>query len=185
MRVAVGSLNPAKIEAVRQAFALVWPENAWEVQGTDVVSAVSAQPMSDAESIRGARHRATRALAQSEAEYGVGLEGGLHEMDGKFFDGGWIVVRHRNGQEGVGCSVRMPVHEEVMRHVHAGRELGEAIDLVYNVENAKQKQGHFGLMTDNLITRTSGYRDAVIVALSVFRNLKEKQAKKPMSSAAQ
>jgi len=62
MKVAVGSINPAKIKAVAMAFTKVWPKEKWEFFGIDATSGVSHQPMSDKESIRGAKQRATLAL---------------------------------------------------------------------------------------------------------------------------
>lgn len=55
MKVAVGSLNPVKIEGTRAAFEALWPEEQWDVEGVNVNSGVSDQPMSDGESIKGAR----------------------------------------------------------------------------------------------------------------------------------
>ena len=53
MKIAVGSENPVKINAVKHAFKLVWPKKKWEVIGVKVTSGVSDQPMSDVESIKG------------------------------------------------------------------------------------------------------------------------------------
>ena len=62
MRVAVGSTNPAKIKAVKAAFQKVWPDKKWVVEGVEVKSGVSDQPMSTSESIKGATNRAKRSL---------------------------------------------------------------------------------------------------------------------------
>ena len=61
-KVAVGSKNPVKIEAVRLAFKTAWPRKEWAVEGVEVDSGVPDQPMSDEESICGARNRAQRSL---------------------------------------------------------------------------------------------------------------------------
>ena len=82
VKVMVGSTNPIKIEAVRTAFEMVWPEQIWDVTWVSAASGVSVQPMSDEECIIGARNRARAALAHSDAAYGVGLEGGLQRTAG-------------------------------------------------------------------------------------------------------
>ena len=41
-------------------------------------------------------------------------------------------------------------------------------DKLFGVENSKHGDGHFGLLTNGAITRTSGYRDGVIAALARF-----------------
>jgi len=93
MKVAVGSHNPIKIEAVRLAFETLWPEKDWSVSAVKVSSGVSNQPMSDKEAIKGARNRAQEAIEKEKAYYGVGLEGGLQRIGEHYFDCGWIVVR--------------------------------------------------------------------------------------------
>lgn len=168
MKVAVGSKNPVKIAAVREAFQKLFPDNEWEIIGVEVDSGVPDQPMSDEESIAGARNRALKSLKEEGADYGVGLEGGLEEINGYWFDNGWIVVIDRKGIEGIGSTVKMPTPKRLMDLIHKGIELGIANDMVFKTKNSKHSEGHFGLMTKNAITRTSGYRDGVIAALTRF-----------------
>ena len=168
MRVVVGSKNPVKITATKEAFEKIFPDDEWIVEGVDVASEVSDQPMSDKESITGARNRAKKALDLLSADYGVGLEGGLQEIDGTWFDSGWMVVVDRKGNEGIGSTIKMKTPEKIMKLINQGLELGIANDLVFHTKNSKHAQGHFGLMTKNAITRKSGYRDGVIAALSRF-----------------
>lgn len=168
MKVAVGSKNPVKIASVQAAFEAVWPDRTWEVEGVDVASGVSDQPMSDEESIQGARTRAAKALEASGADFGVGLEGGLQLTAGKWFDCGWIVVTDVAGREGIGSTMKMTVPPQMMELIREGKELGEACDITFGLTNSKQSQGHFGLMTNNVITRTEGYRQGVVSALAAF-----------------
>lgn len=167
-KVAVGSTNPVKIEAVKIGFSKVWPNLTWAVSGLAVDSQISHQPMSDLESIRGARNRATAALANSTAAYGVGLEGGVQQIDDYWFDCGWIVIKDRQGLEGIGSTARIITPQKMIDKLHEGLELGQVVDHFFGTTNAKQGQGHFGLMTNNAITRTRGYADGVIMALSRF-----------------
>ena len=167
-KVAVGSKNPVKVEAVRLAFVALWPEIDWEVVGVDVTSEVSNQPMSDKESIKGARNRSKKAREAKKAHFGVGLEGGLHETEKMWFDCGWIVVTDDLGREGVGSTMRMMLSNKMMKLIKEGKELGEVNDILFNKKNSKQAEGHFGIMTKNTITRTQGYRDGVISALARF-----------------
>lgn len=168
MKIAVGSKNRVKIEAVRQAFVALWPDEKWQVEGVDVGSGVSDQPMSDEESIKGAHNRARKALKELGADYGVGLEGGLQKTGDHWLDCGWIVVVDKEGNEGIGSTVKMIVPKKMMDLIHKGEELGVVCDIVFDMKDLKQGVGHFGLMTKNQITRTTGYRDGVIAALSYF-----------------
>jgi inosine/xanthosine triphosphatase len=168
MIVAVGSLNLAKIEATRLAFVALRPGQIQDVRGYEVSSGVAAQPMTDAQAIRGARNRAVGAIALAECDYGVGIEGGLQQTEGSWFNSGWAVVVDRGGREGVGSSLRMQVPLALMELVLAGQELGEACDLVFGRSDAKRAEGFVGLMTGNAIHRTGALCDAVIAAFTPF-----------------
>ncbi|MEX2405181.1 MAG: inosine/xanthosine triphosphatase [Candidatus Paceibacterota bacterium] len=167
-KIAVGSQNPVKIEAVRLAFDKVWPEEEWSVQGVDVESGVPDQPMSDSESITGATNRAERALSSSDADFAVGLEGGIQQINGSYFVCGWVVIIDKEGNSSVGSSVRIVLPEKMMELIQEGYEVGEVNDKIFNRDNSKQDNGHFGLMTNNVITRTHGYTDGVVAALALF-----------------
>lgn len=169
VRITVGSENPAKIEAVKQAFALIFPNEERELCGVDVAAGVSNQPMNDKESIKGARNRAVAALQSiPDADFAVGLEGGLESIAGHWFDCGWIVILSGTGEEGIGSTFRIEVPEKLMKLIRAGKELGEADDIIFQKINSRQSGGNFGLMTNNAVTRVQGYRDGVIAALSRF-----------------
>lgn len=168
MIVAVGSTNPVKIQAAKDAFKTLWPKKKWEVEGIKVPSGVSDQPMSDAESIKGATNRAKKALKALKADFGVGLEGGLQKIGKNWFDCGWAVVVDKKGVAGIASTVRIETPTKLMRLIKQGKELGEANDLYFKKENSKQGQGHFGLMTNGAITRAQGYRDGLIMALTRF-----------------
>jgi inosine/xanthosine triphosphatase len=170
MKVAIGTKNPAKIAAVEQAFKKVWPDRDFDFIGVEVVSGISDQPMTDEESIKGAMNRAKAALEKEQADFSVGLEGGLQKIGNQWFDCGWIVIKDREGHLGVGSSIKMEVPPKMMKYIHEGVELGKVVDIVFHVKNAKHSNGHFGLMTANAITRVEGYRDGVIAALAPFIN---------------
>ncbi|MDD5703551.1 MAG: inosine/xanthosine triphosphatase [Dehalococcoidales bacterium] len=167
--IAVGSENPVKLQATAQAFKLMFPEEKWEVKGIKVSSGVADQPMSDEESIQGARNRATTALANLGADFGVGLEGGLQQIAGRWwFTSGWVVIVNKAGEEGIGSSISMEIPEKLMAMIQEGKELGDVSDHFFQTTESKRGQGHTGLRTNNLITRTDIYKDALLSALSRF-----------------
>lgn len=168
MKVAIGSANPSKIEAVKQAFLAVYPQEAWEFVSAGVKSGVTDQPMSDQESIRGATNRAKRAMKQLNADFGVGLEGGLQKIGERWFDSGWIVIIDKEGKQGIGSSLRMQTPPKVMEMVRQGIEVGYADDIIFGTKNSKHGTGHFGLMTNDAVTRSEAYKDAIIAALTRF-----------------
>lgn len=168
MKIAVGSENPVKINAVKHAFSLVWPKKKFNVMGIAVKSGVSEQPMSDAECVKGATQRAKKSMKELGTDYGVGLEGGLNKIGSRWFDCGWCVVIDRKGITGLGTSARMHTPRKIMDFVWQGKEIGDADDFLFNTKFSKKKGGHFGLMTNGLITRTDAYKDCIVFALSRF-----------------
>lgn len=171
MIVAIGSTNPAKIKAVETAFKKVWPKKKFKFIPTKVNSGVSKQPKSDEECIKGARNRAKLSMRKTKSDFGVGLEGGLQKIGKNWFDSGWIVVIDKDGIEGIGCSIKMQTPNKMINLINKkDLELGEVDDIIFNIKNSKQKQGHFGLMTNNAIRRSHAYSHAVISALVRFIN---------------
>ena len=91
IRVAVGSTNPCKIEAVRQAFTDMFHKHHDAeiiISSYDAKSGVSDQPFGDTETKEGAYNRAIAALSLAEKnvpssdrsmDFAVGLEGGLEK----------------------------------------------------------------------------------------------------------
>ena len=168
MKVAVGSTNPVKIEAVKLAFNKVWPKKTWEVVGLEIPSGVSNQPKSDLESIKGATNRAKGAIQKAKADFGVGLEGGLSEINGIWFDTAWIMIINKKGHEGISSTINMETPQSFIEKVNRGMEIGEIDDEVFKLKNSKQGLGHFGLMTNGLLDRKDAYTDGVISALARF-----------------
>ena len=167
MKISVASRNPAKLAAVRDAFNRRFPEAAIELSGCAVESGVPDQPFGDEETRRGARQRAEAAARVApEADWWVGLEGGLEEIDGVLTAFAWIVVRDRAGRLGEARSATLPLPSRVKDFVDAGLELGEANDRVFGTHNSKHAGGAFALLTGGLLTREGVYADTVLIALT-------------------
>jgi len=161
-------LNPVKIAAAAAGFTAVWPGKDWHCEGCLVPSGVCEQPMSNTESIRGARNRALRALRALQVDFGVGIESGLEEIDGIWFSTGWVLIIDTDGSEAVSSSMLRPVPLPSMALVRQGLELGSANDVVFGKTNSKQANGLIGLLTNDILTREGVFRDAVISALARF-----------------
>lgn len=168
-QVIVASTNPVKIEATRLGFAGTFPGTDWDFQGIAVPSGVSDQPMSSAETLRGAHNRALAAAERHpQAAYTVGIEGGVEDEEGGMAVFAWVVVQS-GGRVGRAKTATFYLPDEVAVLVRAGQELGTADDVVFGRSNSKQDNGSIGLLTDDAITRTSYYVQAVIMALIPFK----------------
>jgi inosine/xanthosine triphosphatase len=170
-RVVVGSTNPVKIAAVRAVLERIGARA--RVDGIAVASGVSDQPLGDAETIRGATHRARAVLAQTDADFGVGLEGGV--VDERDVDGAgalrtcaWAAVVARDGRVGTGGSLAMTLPARVAALVRDGVELGHAMDRVTGGQDTKRGAGAVGILTAGLVDRQRAYESLVTYALAPF-----------------
>lgn len=166
MRVSVGSGNPVKIAAVEQALADV---AAVTVEGVDVDSGVAEQPTSRAETIEGAETRARRALAADAFDLGVGVEGGvteLDELDGLVLIMWAAVTDGSTTTHGAGPTIPLP--ESLAEPVREGRELGPVIDEVLGTEQVGRDAGAAGILSGGAIDRRSSLTHAVAAALGPF-----------------
>ena len=166
VKVAVGSRNPAKLEAVREAILRVWPQA--QVEGVDVPSGVSQMPMSDAECLEGARNRARAARDALAADLGVGLEGGAQRQGDALLLTGWAAVCATDGREGVGGTARLPLPALIAGRVAAGEELGPVMDDLLDDEQSNQRGGAVGALTAGLVLRSDAFAMAVSYALAPF-----------------
>ena len=167
--IAVGSQNPIKIEAAKKAFEIVFPDEEFEATGYAVLSEVSDQPMSSTETLQGGRNRVknTRALAPN-ADWYVGLEGGLEELEDDLIEVGWMVVEDQSGKESVTRTASLTLPDAITEIVKSGTELGRAVDQVFQKENSKQKTGLVGIITHGIIMRSDLYIHTLILALAKF-----------------
>ncbi|KAL7818673.1 NTPase [Trichoderma aethiopicum] len=100
-RVVVASRNPVKISAATEAFRGMFPSAEFSFTGLSVPSGVADQPMTDAETLQGARNRAQNARdAEPQAEYWVGIEGGVDDSGGSMETFAWVVVLGRTKMTG-------------------------------------------------------------------------------------
>lgn len=80
----------------------------------------------------------------------------------------WMVILGKEGR-GEGKSAAFHLPPKVVELIRGGMELGEADDVVFAQENSKQSNGAIGLLTGNMITRTTLYVPALQMALIPFR----------------
>lgn len=166
VRVAVGSKNPVKLAAARAVFTSAVPGA--ELSAIAVASGVPDQPFGDDETIAGARTRARAAREALDSEFGVGLEGGVVEDAGGMRTCAWCVVVHRDGREGVGGSLAMPLPPAVAAMIRAGTELGHAMDALVAERGTKHGKGAVGILTEGRIDRQGAYEVLVTYALAPF-----------------
>ena len=169
-KVVIASSNPVKVNATMDGFTAMYPGEEFIFTGIKLNHDISPQPMSDKETLHGAEHRSK--LCQElveDADFWVGLEGGV-EIEGEDLVAfAWIVIRSRERMSKARTGA-FNLPPAVAKLVLEGKELGEADDIVFNRQNSKQENGAVGLLTHDVIDRKKYYTHAVILALIPFLN---------------
>ena len=183
--IALGSDRAAKIMAVRASVARVaaidpeWADV--NVVARRVETSAPAMPLTDWQLMEGARERAL-AVRDSlfsrrlEADIYVGLEGGFHSISvgGEWhtFLRGWAYAT--DGEKSAfGAAPSISVPPTMVKRVVEGRkELGTVIDEVTGGRDIRSKQGAWGVLSRDLVTRSMSFELALIAAFAPFYNPK-------------
>jgi len=170
VQIAVASRNPVKIECVREGFVKMFPDTPFAIHSVEVASGVSIQPIGSSETLLGAQNRAEAARAVlPNADYWVGVEGGIEDDGQEMQAFAWVVVLSPQGV-GKGRTGAFYLPAAVADLVRQGMELGKADDLYFGRQNSKQADGAIGLLTGNVLNRAQYYEHAVIMAFIPFKN---------------
>jgi inosine/xanthosine triphosphatase len=183
MIIALGSDRAAKIMAVRAAVARISSIDERWTDATLTARAVEtdapSMPLTDWELMHGARARAEAVRAQLEkegmiAQLYVGLEGGFHSIsvsdEWHTFLRGWAYATDgTRGYFGASPSVSVPasIADKV---IDGKRELGPVIDEVANERDVRSRQGAWGVLSRDLLTRSMSFESALIAAFAPFYN---------------
>lgn len=182
-RIALGSDRAAKIMSVRAAVTRVAEiDPGWldaSVVARKVQTDAPAMPLNDWQLMSGARQRALAVRdilieQKLDADLYVGLEGGFHsiQLEGEWhtFLRGWAFVT--DGQRGsFGMSPSIAVPETIVEKVVKGkRELGDVIDEVAGLRDVRSRQGAWGVLSRDLLTRAMSFEAALIAAFAPFYN---------------
>jgi inosine/xanthosine triphosphatase len=166
MRIALGSTSASKVRAARAVFGRAFPGA--EVVAVAVASAVAPQPTSDEETIRGALHRAREARAQTGADLGVGIEGGVQRDGRGVWVSAWVAVVDAAGGEGLGSGLRFRLPDWMAHRAASGEELGAIVDTHAGAADTHETWGAIGLLTGGLVDRQAALEQAIAAALPPF-----------------
>ena len=164
-KIVLASQNPVKAKATEEGFRRLFADESFDLTTVSVPSGVADQPLSDIETLRGARNRAQAARAlMPEADFWVGMEGGIEDVGTELVAFAWVVIESSQGA-GQARSATFSLPPAVSELVRGGLELGEADDRVFGDTNSKHKGGAVGLLTAGAIDRAALYSPAVTLAL--------------------
>jgi inosine/xanthosine triphosphatase len=169
LTIVIGSRNPVKINAARNAITNLLQVTDIECIGLAAPSNVPEQPMNRAQTLEGALNRIAYCQQQQEADYYVAIEGGVDEFEYGPCTFAYVAICHNN-QTSVSRSSSLPLPKVVFEALKQGEELGPVMDKLFNTQNVKQKQGAIGLLTSGLATRESVYNQTLLLAMAPFIN---------------
>ena len=172
MKIKVASLNPQKIQAVKDT-VLDYPElKDALVEGVSAPSDVSDQPKSLEETVNGATNRARNAFV--DCDYSFGIESGLISVPKT--KSGYMdicVCAIYDGKDfHLGCSSVFEVPNKIMELMHTGMNMQDACfeaGLTQN-KNLGSAEGMIGILTKGRVTRLAYTKQAIISALIHLEN---------------
>lgn len=168
MQVLVASRNPVKVEATEEAFRQAFPETPLHAQGLAAPSGVRDQPMTDEETLLGARNRVQFIKAkQPQADFWVAIEGGVCPAGAGMDAFGWMVIQ-RHQRESCARSATFQLPPAAVEALRAGEELGPLMDRLFDETDTKAKGGAVGLLSNSLVTRRALYVQPLLLALIPF-----------------
>lgn len=153
--VAVGSKNPAKLTAVEHVLQMK------QIIQVDAPSSVSAQPFTDRETKQGAINRAKYCVQEHDVHIGIGLEGGVMELEEQLYLCNWGALYTNTGALYVASGARIPLPEEISAALYKGIELGDVMDAYAKRQNVRKKEGAVGILTNDSVDRGEMFRHVV------------------------
>lgn len=136
-----------------------------KIQPVEVESGISDQPMDELTTIIGARNRAKAALISVDADMGIGLEGGLSEINDELYLVCVAVIKVKE-KEYLGISSKLVLPTEVSNEIKQGVQFGEAIR-GYKLKNSG-KGDIFDHWINELISRRKLFGEAILNAFWSF-----------------
>ncbi len=158
--IAVGSLNPVKIEAVRNVMERIYGNV--RIFAVDSKSGVPEQPFED-ETVRGAVNRAKGALGSHSMA--VGIEAGVFERYDGLYDVQHCAVIDREGKITIGMGSGFRYPDKIAKLVRGGMTVGEAMKAVYTNNDVGKEQGAIGVLSKGLLDRRELTEQSVLNAM--------------------
>lgn len=119
-QVVCATTNPAKIQAILQAFHEIFGEGSCHIASVAVESGVPEQPFGSEETRAGAQNRVANARRLlPEADFWVAIEAGI-DGDSTF---SWVVIENAS-QRGEARSATLPLPAVILEKVREGEALG-------------------------------------------------------------
>ena len=163
MNITVGTKNKSKVATVTRVMAEFLPHRKMTVTGVDAPSGVPDTPRGE-ETKQGAYNRA-QAVSQTQPDYAVGIESGLVERYGIWFEEAWACIII-DGTPYYGYSSGLPIPRYVLETMHKNdMEHGPAMSHILTELQRPDERDTWGTYSDKLILRDISLQEALRNAL--------------------
>lgn len=169
MKIAIGSENKAKIQATKEIFEKYMADSKNEFYSIKTDSKVSEQPLNLDEGMLGATNRALQCLDETDADFGIGLEGTVHTLKSGMYLVGCAAIAEREKKIYQGFSAGAFIPEDIRKEIEVGKELGPLMLELTKDDKLRGEGGANSVFTDGLYTRVDEFKDALKVALGSYR----------------
>ncbi|TQR09695.1 DUF84 family protein [Psychrobacillus soli] len=168
MNIFIGTTNKAKTKAVQTISRIYYPDASFI--NKEVESLVFAQPMSNEETRQGAINRAKQLmeLPNSDDLFGIGLEGGVQEIEGSLYICNWGALVANNGEVFTATGAGIPLPNEIAVQLRTGAELGPVMDVYTNRKGIRHDEGAIGVFTNGLITRSMMFEHIMYLLIGQY-----------------
>jgi len=134
-------------------------------------SEIGHQPLSFDDTLLWAKNRVKNLKKIVEADYYVGIEGGVTLINNRVFSFGITVIENKDWKQYFGISAMIELPEVMKIELYEkGKELWDVVDDLTWTKNNKSKNGAIGLLTNDALTRTAELSEATLLALMPFIN---------------
>lgn len=181
MLIAVGSTNAPKLDAVKKAATKYFPKgHLIDVVGISISSGVSSHPTNPGEARQGAMTRALGVFEEvSDADYWVGIEGGLEQiqvlipttLDKRVYESNWVesgycAILDRGWRFAYGQSGSVRILDSLIPGIMAGDDLNAVFEAQFDIPRIGDAGGYAAWLTGGALDRAESYVPGLISAFS-------------------
>ncbi len=175
MKIIVGTKNQNKIDVVRSTFMEFFSITDIQVIGHNADSKVPEAPH-DQETFDGAMNRAKECSEIGSADYYIGLESGLVERYGNYFEEAWGVIISEAGTKQIGYSSGLLLPSVVVKRMRNGEKHNDIMadyDKLFNLpdDNRDTWSRYTGGHISRRISLEESLRNALIQSATTEQSL--------------
>lgn len=171
IKVAITSINKAKVEATYRVFTNVFCSITLDALAVNFDFIET--PSSDQIAIEGCKKRINCIQNIEIYDFIVSLEGMVSKSGYGSFVYGWAVVKNcKNNREAIGCSAKVQIPKEIALAISSHKKLSSVLNQFYSTEDLKNLEvlGLNGIITNGLFTRVDEFDGAIRSAIGYIMN---------------